>query len=250
MIDPVPLDPPGFAALVAPAVDRLVVGTAATGWERGGAALSQRYGGPAATGFLMEFRTRLAAPGGTVSAPGFAAVTRHRDPVRCQRGLDKQVAYAMIHRTTEGGLQATERGRTYLAEVYELHARITGELWEQRHGGRVARLVDVLGVLVTEAARDGGDAFGALAPPYEPDGCPPGVLLLNRLSVLRQHRADAHAAAWTAAGHTRLTIADLPPGPERLAIEQETDRRSAAPYAALAPEARLRLLADLAALPT
>jgi hypothetical protein len=75
------------------------------------------------------------------------------------------------------------------------------------------------------------------------------VLLLNRLSTLRHHRADAHAAAWTAAGHTASSIAALPAGPERLAIELETDRRAAGPYAALSAEERLAMLADLAALP-
>jgi hypothetical protein len=75
------------------------------------------------------------------------------------------------------------------------------------------------------------------------------VLLLNRLGALRYHRADAHAAAWTAAGHTALSIGELAAGPERLAIELETDRRAAGPYAALSADERLTVLADLAALP-
>ena len=75
------------------------------------------------------------------------------------------------------------------------------------------------------------------------------MLLLNRLGTLRYHRADAHAAAWAAAGHTASSIAALPAGPERLAIELETDRRAAGPYAALGAEERLTMLADLAALP-
>ena len=245
----VQLAPHRFAALVAPAADRVFTGAMAAGRDRGGAELSQRYGGPAATGFLVEFRTRLAAPGGTVSGAGVAAVTRYRDQVECQRVLDRQVAHGMIHRTDGGGFRATERGRAFLAEIYDLHARVTWELWKE-HAQRVVRLVDRLGLLLRSAYADGGDAYHAMAPPHEPDGTPPGVLLLNRLGTLRYHRADAHAAAWTAAGHTARSIAELAPGPERLAIELETDRRAAGPYAVLAPPERLALLADLAALPT
>lgn len=244
------LAPHQAATLVWPAVDRVFrAGMAAT--SQGGAELCQRYGGPSAIGFLVDFRTRLAAPGGTVSAAQLAALTRYVDPTECQRILDKQVAHGMIHRHDDGGISATVRGRSFLVELYDLHARVTAELWAG-HDERVRRLVGTLGRLLDAALTDptcGDGAFRAMAPPYEPDGTPPGVLLLNRLGALRCHRADAHAAAWQAAGHTARSIVALPPGPERLAIELETDRRAAGPYAALSPPERLRLLADLAALP-
>ncbi|MFC0029861.1 hypothetical protein ACFFMM_10030 [Micromonospora chaiyaphumensis] len=247
--DGVELPPHRFAGLVAPAVDRTFVAGMLAGRDGGGAELSSRYGGPAATGFLVEFRTRLAAPGGTVDAPGFAAVTRYRDPAASRRALDKQVAYGMIQRFPDGGFCATERGLAFLAELFGVHAEVTEELWAG-HDERVARLVTALGRVLAHASVPAGPgAFATMAPPYEPDGTPPGVLLLNRLGTLRYHRADAHAAAWTAAGHTAASVVELPAGPERLAIEQETDRRAAAPWAVLAAGERLELLADLAALP-
>lgn len=255
MSDDVELAPHRFAGLVAPAVDRAFVAGMLAGRDGGGAELSSRYGGPAATGFLVEFRTRLAAPGGTVDGPGFAAVTRYRDPAACQRAVDKQVAHGMVQRAPDGGFCATERGLAFLAELYQVHGEVTEELWAG-HDDRVIRLVATLGrllgyaLLLAETEDPGaGSAFAAMAPPYEPEGTPPGVLLLNRLGTLRYHRADAHAAAWTAAGHTAASITDLPPGPERLAIEQETDRRAAGPYTVLTAEERLSMLADLAALP-
>ncbi len=237
------------AGLVAPAVDRVFVAGMTAGRQRGGAELSQRYGGPTATGYLVEFRTRLAAPAGRVERTGFLAVTRYRDRAESQRALDKQIAHGMISYHGDGGFVATERGRTFLREIYALHARATGELWENGHADRVARLVDALGRVLAAADATGGDAYTAMAPPYEPDGTPPGVLLLNRLGTLRYHRADAHAAAWTAAGHTAQSIAALAAGAERTAIELETDRRAAPPFAALDADERLVLLADLAALP-
>jgi len=256
----VDLTPVRFASLVAPAIDRVFVAGMAAGRTRGGTELSQRYGGPPATGFLIEFRTRLAgAPepgrldgaGAAVSAAGFAAVTRYRDPADCQRTLDKQIGHGMITREASGAIRATERGREFLREVYALHADAMRELWEAGHAGRVSRLVEALGKLLDAAGADSppDGAYAAMAPPYEPDGTPPGVLLLNRLGTLRYHRADAHAAAWTAAGQTAHSIAAMPAGPGRGAIEAETDRRAAGPYAALTPDERLTFLADLAALP-
>ncbi|MFC5926919.1 hypothetical protein [Micromonospora vulcania] len=251
----VDLAPHRSAGLLAPAVDRVFVAGMLAGRDGGGAELSQRYGGPAATGFLVDLRTRLAAPGGTVDGPGFAAITRYRDPATCQRMLDKQVAYGMIHRRPDGALSATDRGAAFLAELHRVHAEVTEELWAGQDE-RVLRLVEALGrllayalVLTDEQGEITGSAFAAMAPPYEPDGTPSGVLLLNRLGTLRYHRADAHAAAWSAAGHTASSVAALPPGPERLAIELETDRRAAGPYAVLSAQERLTMLADLAALP-
>ncbi|RKN46221.1 hypothetical protein [Micromonospora endolithica] len=253
MNDTVELAPHRFAGLVAPAVDRTYAAGLLAGHDGGGAELSQRYGGPAATGFLVELRTRLAAPGGTVDAAGFAAATRHRDPDACRRALDKHVAYGMIHRRPDGGLSATERGTAFLTELYQVHAEVTEELWAG-HDARVRRLVEACGRVLAYAlvlADDDGapGAFPALAPPHEPDGTSPGVLLLNRLAALRFHRADAHAAAWAAAGHRTGSVVELVPGAERLAIELETDRRAAGPYRVLSAEERLSVLADLAALP-
>lgn len=253
MNDIVELAPHRFAGLVAPAVDRAFVAGMHAVRDGGGTEASQRYGGPAATGFLVELRTRLAAPGGTVDGTGFTAVTRYRDPAACRRALDRHVAHGMIHRRADGAITATERGLAFLDELWQVQAEVTAELWAG-HADRVLRLVEGLGrvlayALVLAEEEGGPGAFAALAPPHEPDGTPPGVLLLNRLGTLRYHRADAHAAAWTAAGHTATSVVALAEGPERLAIELETDRRAAGPYVVLTAEERLAMLADLAALP-
>lgn len=242
-----PLAPHRIAGLVAPAVDRVFVGAMAATREHGGVELSRRYGGPDAVGFLIEFRTRLATPGGAVTSAGLAAVARYRDPTTYRRGLDKNLAHGTVIRRGEDFL-ATARGLAFLDELFTLHGQVTTELWTA-HPERIARLVETLGRLLEAAAADGGDAFTVMAPPHEPDGTPPGVLLLNRLGTLRYHRADAHAAAWAAAGHTARTVEQLPAGPERLAIERETDRRAAGPYRVLTAAERLSFLADLAALP-
>ncbi|MFC7547050.1 hypothetical protein [Plantactinospora sp. GCM10030261] len=241
------------ARLVAPAVDRVFVAAMRASRDAGGVELGRRYGGPAAVGFLIDLRTRLAAPGGVVDPADFAAITRYQDPADCARALDRQVAHGMIFRTADGqhaagGFGATERGAAFLAELFDLHAQVTERLWAG-HEARVVRLAGVAARLVAAAGTDPGPAFAAVAPLHEPAGSPAGRLLLNRLGVLRYHRADAHAAAWAESGHTAQSVAALPPGPERTAIERDTDNRAAGPYAALTPDERLELLADLAALP-
>ncbi|MEK8108888.1 hypothetical protein NKG94_36745 [Micromonospora sp. M12] len=109
----VALAPHRIAGLLAPAVDRTFLAGMLAGRDGGGAELSQRYGGVAATGFLVDLRTRLAAPGGTVDGPGFTAITRYQDPTTCRRIVDKQVAHGMIHRSPAGALSATERGAAF-----------------------------------------------------------------------------------------------------------------------------------------
>jgi hypothetical protein len=114
-------------------------------------------------------------------------------------------------------------------------------------GETVARGSALLGRVLDAAGDTGGEGFHVMAPPYEA-GAGPGAVLLNRMGTLRHHRADAHAAAWQAAGLTAAQIVALAAGPARAAIETETNRRAAPPFAVLTPAERTALLADLSAL--
>jgi hypothetical protein len=116
------------------------------------------------------------------------------------------------------------------------------------HRARAA-LNDLAGRVVQAGLATGGDAYLTMAPPYESADATVGVLLHHRLSVLRYHRADAHAAAWQAAGLTAEAMIQLPEDPMRTAIEAEMNRRAGVPYAALSVDERVALLAGLAALP-
>ena len=82
-----------------------------------------------------------------------------------------------------------------LAGMYQASAKVTGPLWSQ-HDNALAALNDLAGRVVLAGLATGGDAYLTMAPPYEPADTTAGVLLHHRLSVLRYHRADAHAAAW------------------------------------------------------
>ncbi len=113
----------------------------------------------------------------------------------------------------------------------------------------MAALVERIAPVLAAADRDGGDAWRAMAPAFEPERAGPGLRLLTRLGTIRYHRADAHAAAWQAAGLTAAEVVALPSGPVRDAIEADTNRRASTPYAALAPVERAALRDDLRALP-
>jgi hypothetical protein len=167
-------------------------------------------------------------------------------------------ASAGIAGVPPGTISASERGHDFLRDLYALHGRVLGERWERHHAGAVERLNALLARLIAAAgagpaSRVPPAAWAVQAPPYEPAGTPPGVLLLNRLSTMRYHRADAHAAAWQAAGLTAAEIQAMPWGTswtmQRQKIEDDTNENAAPPYAVLTVHERLCLLADLAALP-
>jgi hypothetical protein len=97
-------------------------------------------------------------------------------------------------------------------------------------------------------------SIGRAGPRMMGYGVPVGAIdivgqLRMGLAVLRYHRADAHAAAWQAAGHTVDTIRKLADGAEREIIEAETNRVSGRPYATLSAAERARLVSGLTDLP-
>jgi hypothetical protein len=249
MTDHVDLSPVRFATLVASAVSRtFAAGIRAGGGE--GRELVASYGGRA-VGYLIDLRNPLLA-GRTVSRAGLASVYRYADPSGVEEKTQRSVDHGLLARTPDGDITATERGREFLRDLFGLHGRALEERWGTQ-AGPVERLNSLVSRVLAGAATTGGAAWSVQAPPYEPEGTPPPVLLLNRLSTLRYHRADAHAAAWQAAGLTAAEMVAMPWGstwtPQREAVEQDTNSRAAAPYAVLTPSERLVMLADLAALP-
>jgi len=250
------LSPARYAALIAPAIDRAFAETMTAAGAMGGRELSERFGGRQATGFLVDLRTRLGAPDGVVTAGQFAAVRRYGDLAQARALLEGQAERGMLEIDADGSVRATERGREFVAGIYALHAEVTATLWKGFEA-RVALLADLAGralaqaqLTATWAPTTDGHALSAMAPPFEPAGMPEAVLLLNRLGTLRYHRADAHAAAWQAAGLTAAGMVALPSGSSmRTGIEEETNRAAAAPWRALSPTERVEFLAGLAALP-
>lgn len=246
MADLADVSPDRYSPLIAPVIERLTLAVVNKAMARAAGTPVPSSAPPDAMRMLGQLRTALLAR--KVTTAGLAAVYRYRDASDVRRDLEELHAAGLIDKTGDDAVQATERGRTVLTEMYKVSADAAGELWADQEGS-LADLNNLAGQLVYAALATGGDAYTTMAPPHEPADAAVGLLLHTRLSVLRYHRADAHAAAWQAAGLTSATIRQLPTGPTRDAIEAETNRRAGMPYAALSPDERITLLAGLAALP-
>src|SRR5215470_13357255 len=201
---------------------------------------------PGAMRMLGQLRIALLAR--KIPTAGLAAIYRYREAGDVRQDLEDLRAAGLIDTADDGAIQATGSGRVVLTEMYRASAGIAGELWAGQEGS-LADLSSLAGRVVDAALVTGGDAYMTMAPPYEPVGAASGLLLHTRLSVLRYHRADAHAAAWQAAGLTSAAISHMAAGPVRDTIEAETNRQAGIPYTVLDPDERMRFLAGLAALP-
>lgn len=258
MAETADLSPVRFAQLVAPAVTRAFVSGMLAGRASGGRELVSSYGGRDAVGYLIDLRNPLAA-GRSVSPEGLAEAYRYHDSDTRQKIVQGSVDAGLLEQAPDGTITASERGQELLRELFAQHGRVLAEHWGAaadqpgaHHDTLVGRLNEQVSRVLAEAGKTAGGAWAVNAPPYEPDGTPPAVLLLNRLSTLRYHRSDAHAAAWRAAGLTAAEMLAMPWGshwtPQRQAVEHDTNIRAAPPYAVLTPEERLAMLADFAAL--
>jgi hypothetical protein len=244
MSDSADVSPHQFAPLIAPVIERLTLTVVQEAMTRAAGTPVAGAAPPDAMRMLGQLRIALLAR--PVTAAGLAAVYRYRvaEDIRCD--VDGLRAAGLIDVAGDGAIAATDRGRAVLTQMYQVTAGIARELWAG-HGG-LDEVSDLTGRVVQAALASGGPAYATMAPPYEPADATAELLLHTRLSALRYHRADAHAAAWQAARLTSTTTIELAAGPARDAIEAETNRRNGLAYATLSRDERAALLASLAAL--
>ncbi|WP_225853951.1 hypothetical protein [Micromonospora sp. AMSO31t] len=233
-----------YARLIRPAIDRVYVGARWAARPRMEKFYAERG---ADLGYENSFFSGvLARP---MPAEALADGLAYTDG-----DMSRELAQGVTTVDADGAWHLTERGRELALFAQRATAEAAEELWSDLPGMLpglriVPRLADLVGRVLAHGQATGGPAFRAMSPPYEPDGASPALLLVTRLGSLRHHRADAHRAAWRAAGLTADEIRALPDGPERAAIEAETDRRDEPAYAVLTDAERWELLAGLAALP-
>jgi hypothetical protein len=224
-----------YAAAIAPVVDATHVNLHAAA-HRAVTELAEASG--ITPGYLSDLRFTL--PLRDLTRPQLAVIYRYRTTAELERDVQEQLREGTL--ADDGALRVTGKGLAFIHRLYDLHAAAAGRVWAGRDlpapAGLVAR---VLG----RAERLPGGALELVTPPYEPDGTGPGVLLFNRLAALRYHRADAHAAAWQAAGLSAAEIVGLADGPLRAGIEADTNVRAGAAYEALSPRERVTLYEDL-----
>ncbi|MEU5871329.1 hypothetical protein AB0A73_07150 [Glycomyces sp. NPDC047369] len=166
---------------------------------------------------------------------------------------DGEEARGLVARV-RGAWELTGPGRERVLAVDRVFTETAERLWGYRPIATMPgpEAVETAGALIgrlLEAGQaTGGPVFRALTPVWEPPGAPAAQRLVARLEALRHYRADAHRAAWGAAGLTVAEVKALGPGPVREAVEAETNRLDDQVYAVLDEGERWLLLGALGAL--
>jgi hypothetical protein len=235
-----------YAALIRPVIDRVYVGFRSTGRDRVRAVYAQFGVRP---GFELSFYFGLLAR--PMAAASFAAATTYSGS-----DMTGELDQGMADVEPDGTWRLTDRGREVALAVQRAYGDWAAELWDRRPVETmpglaiVPRLADLVGLLLDAGQMTGGPAFRAMAPVYEPPDASAALRLTSRLGALRHHRADAHRAAWAAAGLTLEELRALPlADSRRQAIEDETNRLDEPIYEALSTQEQHELLAGLGALP-
>jgi hypothetical protein len=236
-----------FAGEIRPVIDRVYIGARSSSRDRVLAVYAERGLRP---GFESSFYFGLLAR--PMSAEGFTAATTYSGS-----DMTAELEQGIAVMDASGTWRLTDRGRAMALAVQQVIGEAAAARWnpgpplDSMLPGPAAlpRLADLVGRLLEAGHATGGPAFRALAPVFEPMDASPAVRLTTRLGALRHHRADAHRAAWQTAGLTAQQIRALPDGPERQAIDDETDRRDEPIYQILDGGERTALLAGLGALP-
>lgn len=233
-----------YAAATAVVIDRVHAGLHRASAPVFRAAIDGTDLTPPHRGLLLTLRYALLRGPMTRSAVRLAV--RYQPAVEIEEAVDELVRDGWL--APDGpdgtGVALTDNGKRFLTLLYDVHAEVARRQWgpAERPAATAQRLLDA-------ARESGGPAFAVMSPPYERPGDPSGLLLFNRLAAFRYHRADAHAAAWQAAGLTTEEIVRLEPGEQRDGIERETNQNAAAPFAVLGAEERGDFLAWLDGLP-
>lgn len=218
-----------YAAALAPVIDAVHINVHAAA-HRAGSELARQLG--LTPGILLDLRYVLRDR--SLSRLSLATVYRYGVP-----DVGPHLAEGTLDED-DGVLTATAMGVGFIDALYGLHADAAERIWV---GLDVLPLAELVSKVVTAAGS--GAALAVVAPPYEPPGAPAGLLLFNRLAVLRYQRADAHAAAWEAAGLSAEEMVALGSGELRARIEADTNERAAVPYGELTRQERAFLLEGL-----
>ncbi|MEV0613517.1 hypothetical protein AB0I81_09345 [Nonomuraea sp. NPDC050404] len=219
-----------YAAAIAPVIGAATVNVHASA-ARDVAELTTTSG--LTPGLLSDLRGTL--PLRPLTRRNLAVIHRYGDAADHEPDLRDHLSQGTLTEDADGTLRLSAKGLTFVHRLYDLHATATDRVWA---GDDLPVLAELTGRVLDAAERLPGGALELVAPPYEPEWAGPGLLLFNRLAAVRYHRADAHAAAWQAAGLSAAGIVGLTDGPLRAAIEAETNLRAAAPYRTLTAQER------------
>ncbi len=244
-VDMVALDATHCAELVAPALDRLRLALADRVKTHAPRIVAAH--GIGMPSMMTAAYLRNVYPDRAFRPSDLLAVFTYQSVDQVTVGLNALLADGHLEPADDGLLTLSATGRALMHDVVAAGDQTAQELWSQ-DGAVVDRLLPLVERAV--AAIDGGGETVALMAPSAGNE----AQLSDRgrfaelLTALRFHRFDSHIAAWRSAGLSLEQIKQLAPGPERDAIESDTNRRASSVYRVLAPQQRLDLIAGMAAL--
>lgn len=241
-----PTDPQRIAAAIAPIIDRLRLAVvAALGPALPEIAERTNVPPPA---LMASAMLRNTMPDRVVAIDDVLDVFAYQPAEQVRGSIAALTAGGLLETAGDDQVRLAPAGRSLINELYERSQSFVDSLWAGQ-AELVTTLLPTAQRACAAVPETGGAATRVMAPPYEPAGASPALLLAETLTLLRFHRFDAHLAAWRAAGLTAEQVQKLEPGAERQRIEDETNRRAARPYEALSDDERFTLCTGLGALP-
>jgi hypothetical protein len=234
-----------FSALIAPVIDRVAISVhnaidkASVASLRGELKFS-----PAA---LALFAGPLAH--GPMTRREYDQLTRYQHFGSSEDFLNGLADRGAVELTGDGNIVPTADGMGVSRRLIELQASTVNHLFAPRANSLRALSISMDTAQHAAASDPNSMLSRVFARSWLPADASDAARMWNASVVLRMHRSDAHAAAWTEAGQTLETIRTMPPSPARDAIEDRTNELAAVPWEPLTAGERLSLLAGLAALP-
>jgi hypothetical protein len=147
-------------------------------------------------------------------------------PAPQRRGFAEHFASAGILSLTDDAIAFTDAGRAAARAYVDLMPDAIASLW-QIDTARIPVLAHKLQPVFNAALESRSPFVHITQRAIRPTVTTPAYDLWRNLILVRRHRSDAHAAAWAAVGHDETTIQTTADGPERRAIEDDTNDRHA-----------------------
>ena len=238
-------DPAVYAGMIAPIIDRTAISVSHAVDKASLVALrgTHRFH-PAA---LVLLAGNIAA--GSVAGDEFRQLTRYEHFGPAEPFLVGLAERGAITLSSDGTFEPTADGLEMAKAIVELQVATLVQLYAPRQSSLPA-LRSLMDRAAAAAAEDSSSPLARFSSrAWLPASALDGAHIWKHSVTLRLHRSDTHATAWTEAGYSAQEIRQLPPGPERSAIEVRTNELAAIPWTVLDGTERLTLLAGLGALP-
>ncbi len=234
-----------FASLIAPIIDRVAISIHPAVDKQAVDSLrgANRFH-PAALSMLAG---TLAA--GPITAAEYSELSRYQHFGSSDVFLQGLADRGGVELLADGSFVATTEAAEVARRLVVLQCDAATTLFAPRSSS-LSRLRAWLDQACVAASTDPNSTLAAYASrAWMPDDATDAAHIWNNAVILRLHRSDAHAVAWKQASHDANSIRTLAAGPDRDAIEDQTNTLAATAWCSLSKEERLHLLAGLGALP-